>query len=210
MRTPPDRRHPTNAGTHEGTTMVIARTRHGSRLTLEEFLALPEEKPALEYFDGVVTQKVSPERDHSTLQYQICEWINVAARPRKLAFAFPELRTTHGGASRVPDVAVYTWERIPRERSERGTVDVFTPPDIAIEIASPGQGRRKLLDRCRWFVGQGARLALLVEPRRRSITVVYPDGRLRVLTGDDVLDLGEVIPGLSLVVGELFALLSFD
>ena len=30
------------------------------RITLEEFLQLPEEKPALEFEDGMVTQKVPP------------------------------------------------------------------------------------------------------------------------------------------------------
>ena len=190
--------------------MVIAYKRSGKRLTLEEFLALPEEKPALEYVDGVVTQKVSPERDHSGLQSTIVYRINAHAYPSKVAFAFSELRTTHGGASLVPDVAVYTWARIPRERTPRGTVDVTTPPDIAIEIASPGQGRQKLLARCRWFVEQGARLALLVDPRRQTVTVVRAGEAPRVLRGDDVLDLGEIIPGLTLVVGELFKVLDFE
>ena len=190
--------------------MVIAHKRPGRRLTLEEFLALPEEKPALEYFDGVVTQKVSPERDHSGLQYVIAERINTFAYPRKLAFAFPELRTTHSGGSLVPDIAVYSWARIPRERTARGTIDVTSPPDIAIEIASLGQGRQKLLDRCRWYVEQGARLALLVDPRRQTITVVRADAAPCVLRGDDVLDLGDVIPGLTLVVGELFSILAFE
>ena len=35
------------------------------RLTLEEFLRLPEEKPALELIDGAVTQKMAPAWDHS-------------------------------------------------------------------------------------------------------------------------------------------------
>ena len=34
-------------------------------LTLEAFLALPEEKPALEYIDGTVRQKVAPRPAHS-------------------------------------------------------------------------------------------------------------------------------------------------
>ncbi len=38
------------------------------RMTLEEFLALPEEKPALEYEDGVVTQKMPPQGKHASLQ----------------------------------------------------------------------------------------------------------------------------------------------
>jgi Uma2 family endonuclease len=39
-----------------------------SRLTLDEFLKLPEEEPALEYVNGVVSQKVSPKGRHSSLQ----------------------------------------------------------------------------------------------------------------------------------------------
>ncbi len=37
-------------------------------LTLERFLRLPEAKPALEFIDGKVVQKVSPKRTHSTIQ----------------------------------------------------------------------------------------------------------------------------------------------
>ena len=76
------------------------------RLTLEEFLRLPEEKPALELMHGVVGQKVSPKTRHSTLQAKSVELINRFAEPARLAFAFPELRTTFAGASVVPDVSV--------------------------------------------------------------------------------------------------------
>ena len=41
------------------------------RLTLTEFLALPEEEPPLEYFDGTVTQKVSARGEHSTLRNEL-------------------------------------------------------------------------------------------------------------------------------------------
>ena len=74
------------------------------RLTLEEFLKLPEEKPALEFIDGMVTQKVSPQGIHSTLQARVIERINRFAEPLRLAFAFPELRATFGGFSPVPDI----------------------------------------------------------------------------------------------------------
>src|SRR5437016_496349 len=85
------------------------------RVTLEEFLELPEEEPALEFEDGVVTQKVPPMGKHAGLQGWIVELFNRFARSGKLAMAFTELRTTYSGFSRVPDVAVYQWERIPRD-----------------------------------------------------------------------------------------------
>lgn len=76
-------------------------------ISLEKFLELPEEEPALEFEDGEVSQKVSPKGRHSTLQSVLCETFNRLGRPRKLALAFPELRATYAGRSYVPDVSVY-------------------------------------------------------------------------------------------------------
>lgn len=118
------------------------------RLTLEEFLRQPQEKPALEFMDGLVTQKVSPKTRHSIHQVIFTERVNRFARPTKLAFAFTELRATCGGASVVPDVSVFRWERIPRDADGEPLDDVVDPPDIAVDIVSPHQSVRSLTDRC--------------------------------------------------------------
>src|SRR5947208_16599976 len=94
-------------------------------LTLEAFLKLPEKKPALEFEDGRATQKVSPKGRHSVLQAKVAEYLNRFAEPRKLAFAFPELRATYAGISLVPDVSVYRWERIPRDEAGRVADDFW-------------------------------------------------------------------------------------
>jgi hypothetical protein len=49
-------------------------------MTLVEFLALPEEEPALEFADGRVEQKVSPKGKHSGLQGEPCEADRYGAR----------------------------------------------------------------------------------------------------------------------------------
>jgi hypothetical protein len=82
--------------------MALAR----KAVTLEELLELPEEKPALEYFDGEVQQKVSPSSPGAALTFKHCECINAFALPRKLARAFPELRATFAGESPVPDAQI--------------------------------------------------------------------------------------------------------
>src|SRR5690242_18087723 len=117
-------------------------------LTLEEFLVLPEQKPELEYEDGEVTQKVSPKARHSVLQSACAEAVDRRYRRRKVAMAFPELRCTFGGQSYVPDVSVLRWDRIPRTADGRVADDVLWPPDIAIEIVSPGQSVNALVRRC--------------------------------------------------------------
>src|SRR6266849_3246397 len=107
------------------------------RIGLEQFLKLPEDKPALEYYDGMVIQKVSPKTRHSTLQGELVERINGFARPRHLAKAFPELRATFGGASPVPDVVILRWDRIPYDEKGILVDDITEAPAVAIEIVSP-------------------------------------------------------------------------
>ena len=85
-----------------------------ARLTLEEFLALPEEKPALEYMDVVVTQKVAPLYEHSDLTMQILRLLDAQLWPEGLAKVLPELRTTYSGRSYVPDISVFRRECLPR------------------------------------------------------------------------------------------------
>src|SRR5438067_4854226 len=121
----------------------MAITRQG--LTLEQFLVLPEEKPALEYDDGMVARKGPPDIRHSALQFQIAALFNRFTLPRKLARAFPELRTTFAGRSRVPDVSVVGWERIARlPDGKLGAGPLQEPPLIVIEIRSPEQRRNAL------------------------------------------------------------------
>ena len=111
----------------------------GQRMTLDEFLELPETNPALEFVDGMVTQKVAPQAQHVRLQLNFATRINAFTEPQKMASAFPELRATYAGLSRVPDVAVYLWNRIPRLPNGRIANRFTEPPDIAVEIVSPGQ-----------------------------------------------------------------------
>jgi Uma2 family endonuclease len=182
----------------------------GQALTLEEFLELPEEKPALEYVAGAVRQKVSPEILHGLLQGVLFEWINRFAWSRKLASAAIELRTTFGGASHVPDVAVCLWGRIPRDATGRPGGPLREPPLVAIEIASPGQSRKQLREDCAWYVANGVPLALLLEPEDETILVYRPGNPPERLHGADVLHFGDVLPGFQFVVGELYAAVRLD
>ncbi len=174
------------------------------RLTLQEFLALPEDEPALEYFAGDVTQKMSPKPRHGSLQTEIAQFVGRLCGPRRLARAFTETRATFGGASVVPDVIIYRWDRIPSDEHGDLPEDFTTPPDVAIEIASPGQSITDLIERCRWYVENGVRAALMLNPSDRSVRDLRP-GRapVKLVVGDE-LDLSDVLPGLRISLAELF------
>jgi Uma2 family endonuclease len=186
--------------------MAIARR----QMTLEQFLQLPEEEPALEFWDGEVTQKVSPKGPHSALQAGFVEQVSQLVGRRRPFRVFTEARVTFSGISTVPDLVIYRRDRIPRDLSGQVAEDFTTPPDHAVEIVSPGQSRTQLLARCRWYVTNGTRLALFADPRRGVVRLFRAGGESGDVRGPSVLDLSDVLPGVVLTVDDFFAPLSAD
>ena len=178
------------------------------RLSLEEFLRLPEDEPALELVAGRVTQKVSPKGPHGKLEARLAWLFDSFGEPDELASSFVETRVSFAGDSLVPDVVVYRWDRIPRDAHGEVAEDFMTAPDIAIEIFSPGQTLRDLVDRCRWFVANGVEISLLIHARQRTVTLFRAGAEPEALTGDARIDLDGVLPGFQLTVNGLFRALS--
>ncbi|TVP66469.1 MAG: Uma2 family endonuclease [Nodularia sp. (in: Bacteria)] len=176
-------------------------------ITLEEFLELPETKPASEYIDGKTSQKPMPQGEHSLLQVELCEAINRTAKPQKIALAFPELRCVFGGAAIVPDIAVFRWKRIPREPSGRIANRFQTHPDWAIEILSPDQSQAKVLRNLLHCSQNGTELGWLIFPEEASILTIFPNQRVEMLTGADLLPILSNID-LSLTVEQVFSWLT--
>jgi Uma2 family endonuclease len=178
-------------------------------ITLEQFLKLPEEEPALEFVAGTVQQKVSPKGPHGRGQASLARLISNFAEPRRLAAVFTETRVTYAGESRVPDLSVYRWDRVPLGPNQRVVDDFTSPPDIAVEIISPGQTRREQIERCRWYVEHDVAISLLVDPQRETVTRFRADDEPIVLSGDESIDLDPVLPGFRLSPNELFGALYF-
>jgi Uma2 family endonuclease len=173
------------------------------QMTLEEFLELPETKPAREYQEGRVTRKVSPKGKHSLLQGRWVEELNRIAVPRRIGIAFPEARCTFSGRSIVPDVAFITWERIPRDASGEVADEFFLAPDLEIEILSPRQSAGGLEDKLRFAASNGVRLGWLIDPARKQVTVFRPAAHAELLAAGS-LDASPVLPGVTFPLTEVF------
>ncbi|MEG3437406.1 Uma2 family endonuclease [Pannus brasiliensis CCIBt3594] len=178
------------------------------KLTLEDFLNLPETKPASEYIDGEIRQKPMPQGEHSTLQGELVTGINQVAKPQKIAYALPELRCTFGGRSIVPDIAVFTWERIPRTESGRIANKFETYPDWVIEILSPEQSANKVIEKILFCLRQGTRLAWLIDPEDESVLIFRLDRMPEIKREDDILPALPVLEDWRLSVREMFAWLT--
>ncbi len=143
-------------------------------ITLEEFLKLPETKPASEYFNGQIIQKPMPQGKHSTIQTEFSSTVNEVLKPRKIARSFSELRCTFGQRSIVPDVSVFTWEKIPRDQNGEVANAFLIAPDWTIEILSPDQSQTKVTKNILHCLNHGTQMGWLIDPDEQTVFVYLP------------------------------------
>ena len=174
-------------------------------LTLDEFLQLAETKPASEFIDGQIIQKPMPQGKHSTIQLDLGADINRALKPQRIARAYPELCCTFGGRSTVPDVSVFTWERIPRDENGEVANTFAIAPDWMIEILSPDQSQTKVVRNILYCLAHGTQMGWLIDPEAELVFVYFADRTIAFFE-----ELGDRIPvppfaeSFSLTVGQMF------
>jgi Uma2 family endonuclease len=173
-------------------------------ISLAEFLKLPETKPASEFIDGRIYQKPMPQGKHSRLQLKLCNTVNQVTEEQEIALAFPELRCTFGGRSIVPDVSVFTWERIcfDADGEIANTFNIY--PDWTIEILSPEQNTTKVIRNILHCLKNGTQLGWLIDPDERIVLVFLPGQQPIEMTGDELLPIPEFMQ-LNLTVAQVFA-----
>lgn len=179
-------------------------------LTLDQFLLLPEIKPALEFIRGRIEQKMSPNLHHSLVQLRLPARINGVAEPMSLGLALPELRCSFDGESYVPDISYFILDRLPIEDDGSTRERVTVPPDWSIEILSPGQTVKRLTACLKRLLKKGVRLGWLVQPRKRRVLVFRPGRAVEELGPGDMLTGDPVLPGFALPVEELFGWLKIQ
>ncbi|WP_310410138.1 Uma2 family endonuclease [Chamaesiphon sp. OTE_8_metabat_110] len=178
-------------------------------ISLAAFLKLPETEPASEFVDGQIIQKPMPQGKHSTIQRDLCNAIEAALKPERIARAYPELRCTFGGRSTIPDVTVFAWDRIPRDDDGK-IANVFEiAPDWTIEILSPEQSQTKVIRNILHCLSNGTKMGWLIDPEEELIFVYFEDRTLAVFEEkDNLLPVPEFAAAFKLTVGELFGWLA--
>jgi Uma2 family endonuclease len=181
-----------------------------SKINLEEFLALPETKPASEYFNGEIEQKPMPEGPHSLLQGELTTAINQQGKSQKLLYALLELQCTFGGNSIVPDIAVFEWHRIPKTETGKIANKFLIYPDWIIEILSPEQSTNKVIKKILFCLQEGTKLGWLIDTEDESVMIFKPNQLLEIKSDKEILPVLESIQNWQLSVTEMFNWLKFE
>lgn len=175
-------------------------------LTLEAFLRLPETEPASEYIDGRIIQKPMPQGEHSAIQTELAPAINGVVKSAQIARAFTGLRCTFGGRSIVPDIAVFLWQRIPRQEDGKVANLFAIAPDWTIEILSPDQSQTKVTKNILHCLEHGTQMGWLIDPDDQSVFVYLSDQQTRVYDEPQArLPVPDFARDLNLTVAGLFS-----
>lgn len=178
-----------------------------TRITIDEFLALPETEPPSELIDGEVVQKVSPNLKHSVLALELGALLRDHVRPRRAGIVGVEGRHIARVVGRVylPDVHVTLAGKMPAEAWRGGPIDVA--PDLAIEILSPDDKASLTLDRIDFYFRVGVRLVWIVDPERETVGAYRAGGAGAIHRPPEIIDASPVLPEFRLDLAALFAVM---
>jgi len=179
-----------------------------TRLTLEQFLDQPQGKPYREYVCGEVFKKPMGTQQHSFLQTYLTHLLVQFLIGTPVGRAGTEWRCVFGplGQERsyVPDLMYVARAHL--------TTDRFHPraPDLAVEILSPRQPLSRFRAKIDFYLQYGVRLVWIFDPADQVVTVLIPGQEPRTLQLGDTLSGGDVLPGFSVPLREVFAQMALD
>lgn len=106
--------------------------------------------------------------------------------------------------TRLPDVALVPWDRIPPGPLSKETLSALVP-DLAVEVLSPSNTRAEMTRKRAEYFAAGVRLVWEVDPATRTVAIYLGPDEAAVLDSAATLDGGAVLPGFRVAVADLFA-----
>ena len=175
-------------------------------LTAEDLLRLNSQGVKGELVKGVLRETVSAGTEHSFIGIRLGGELDRHARRHRLG----RVGGTDGGvfiernpdSVREPDIFFVSAERLPLSVRVQGYLEVV--PELVVEIVSPNDPEPDVREKIAMWLELGVSMALEVRPATRSIAVHRPGQPAVTLTSDDVLDGGDVLPGFTLPLSEIF------
>jgi Uma2 family endonuclease len=184
-------------------------------MTLDEFMELFEREGPFELVDGERIA-VSPNKaSHSVSIRQMFILLYTFVDRNKLGEVFQETTFVMMNQpkwvknSRIPDVMYYQGTRVADYQMR--TPDwqdkpFILVPDLTVEVVSPTDQFTDISKKVRRYLRDGVQIVWVVDPQIQNV-IVYRAGSKEqtTMSGDDVLDGGDVVSGFKVKVAEIFA-----
>ena len=157
-----------------------------------------------ELVDGILVMKTRG-LEESYIAVKIGTLLSNFVEPRTLGLVTGEGGTIQLDINlvRIPDVSFFSWERIPGGELPKEPIPLLVP-DLAVEVISRSNTRKEMDEKLQEYFEKGVRLVWFVRPQTRVVDVYTAPDRFTRLTASMPLDGGDVLPGFSVQVSELF------
>lgn len=176
----------------------------GTATEADVLLRLPGEKRLCELVDGVLVEKPAGYYE-ALLAAILIKLLGDFLDRHDLGIVLGADATLRlaPGLVRLPDVSFVSWDRLPdRELPAEPIPDLV--PDLAVEVLSEGNTEPEMQRKLREYFEAGTRLVWLVDVTRRQVRVHSAAREFHLVTEDDHLDGGSVLPGFRLQVRAWF------
>ena len=175
-------------------------------MTAEDLLLLPDDGYRYELIRGELKQMSPAGNYHALLTANVTSSLVIHVRVDNLGRVYTGdpgyLISSDPDTVRAPDVAFISRERL----EEIGETDGYWPgaPDLVVEVISPNDRYTEVEEKVTEWLEAGAKMVIVVNPRRRSVRVHRSPSDVIDLTEGDVIDGADVVPGWTLPISEIF------
>jgi Uma2 family endonuclease len=173
-----------------------------NRVSVEEYLSNPEYEHS-EYIDGEILELNVGGKPHGNIQVNFGIALKQYAKSHPGMYVGTEVhcRLTVEGRTRfrLPDVAVLLHDTDPSARFIDGA------PDLAVEVRSPEDTLASQVRKFKEYFANGCKLGWFAIPEEKTILVLRPGAEDQVLTSGETLDGGDLLPGFSAPVDDIFS-----
>src|SRR6266851_3686598 len=161
--------------------------------TADDLLQMPDDGFRYELVRGEL-RKMSPAgQRHGRIAIRVSTSLDNHVTTNKLGAVYAAetgfLISSDPDTVRAPDVAFVSQKRI----EEVGDVEGYWPgaPDLVVEVISPGDTYTEVEEKVLEWLDAGARMVVVVNPRKRAVTVYRSLTDIVVLTENETLDGGD-------------------
>lgn len=176
-------------------------------MTAEEFAALPEplDGSQQELVKGEVVIMPPPQARHGIICSRIDRRLGIYVEENNLGWTTSNdtgvILERDPDTVRGPDVAFWSIARQPELPA--GYFEI--PPDTAVEVLSPTNTMRQIDAKLREYFFADVREVWVIDPEYRNITIFREPLEGRLYKEGATFDGGEVLPGFTCPVADLFA-----
>lgn len=157
-----------------------------------------------ELVDGILVEKTVGYWE-SYLAGELVRILGNFVKPRKLGIVSGEggMMRLFPGLVRIPDVAFAAGDKFPDRRVPRKPIPSLVP-DLAVEVLSASNTTKEMSDKLADYFESGVRLVWYIDPPRRTVQVFTAPDDFQILSENDTLMGGDILPGFELSLREFF------